>query len=190
MKTSYIFLAPGFEETEAMATVDVLRRCGINILTVSILEDVQVTGAHNIIVIADKIIKDININDADWLILPGGMPGAINLSQCEQLTSGLLSHYRAGNHIAAICASPAVVLAPLGILDNKNATCYPGFESQAPKARMTGRNVEIAHNIITANGPASTLMFALAIAATTVGSAKAQEVVKGMLYSNERPPEF
>ena len=65
MKTSYIFLAPGFEETEAMATVDVLRRCGINILTVSILEDVQVTGAHNIIVIADKIIKDININDAD-----------------------------------------------------------------------------------------------------------------------------
>lgn len=133
MKTSYIFLAPGFEETEAMATVDVLRRCGINILTVSILEDVQVTGAHNIIVIADKIIKDININDADWLILPGGMPGAINLSQCEQLTSGLLSHYRAGNHIAAICASPAVVLHLWVSLTTKMPPAIPALRVRHPK---------------------------------------------------------
>lgn len=190
MKPSYIFLAPGFEEIEALATVDVLRRCGVNALTVSILDVAQVAGAHGITVNADKTINEINLQDADWLILPGGMPGATNLAQCEQLTSALLSHYRAGNHIAAICASPAVVLAPLGILDNKNATCYPGFESQAPKARMTGRNIEIAHNIITANGPASSLMFALAIAASIVGTAKAQEIAKGMLYSNERPPEF
>lgn len=190
MKPSYIFLAPGFEEIEALATVDVLRRCGMNTITVSILDVAQVTGAHHISVNADKTINEINLQDADWLILPGGMPGATNLAQCEPLTSALLSHYRAGNHIAAICASPAVVLAPLGILDNKNATCYPGFESQAPKARMTGRNVEITHNIITANGPASTLLFAFAIAAATVGSAKAQEVANGMLFSNERPPEF
>lgn len=190
MKPSYIFLAPGFEETEALSTVDVLRRCGIDAITVSILEVPQVTGAHGISVNADKTIKEINLQDANWLILPGGMPGATNLAQCEQLTSALLSHYRAGNNIAAICASPAVVLAPLGILDNKQATCYPGFESQAPKAHMTGRAVEISHNVITANGPASTLLFALAIASRTVGSEVANEVAKGMLYSNERPPEF
>lgn len=190
MKPSYIFLAPGFEEIEALATVDVLRRCGMELHTVSIGNTHQVEGAHGISVNADKILEEIDIHNADWLILPGGMPGATNLAQCDTLTSALLSHYRAGHNIAAICASPAVVLAPLGILDNKNATCYPGFESQAPKARMTGREVEIAHNVITANGPASTLLFAFAIATATVGADKAKEVSNGMLYTNERPPEF
>lgn len=190
MKPSYIFLAPGFEEIEALATVDVLRRCGMEVQTISILNTPQVEGAHGVCINADKTINDINIQDADWLILPGGMPGAANLARCETLTSALLSHHRANNHIAAICASPAVVLAPLGILDNKNATCYPGFESQAPKARMTGREVEISNNVITANGPANTLLFALAIAKTTVGADKAREVANGMLYSNKRPPEF
>ncbi len=190
MKSSYLFLAPGFEEIEALATVDVLRRCGMEIYTVSILDKLQVEGAHGIVVNADKTIADADISNADWLIMPGGMPGAKNLAQCEVLTSSLLSHFRKGGNIAAICASPAVVLAPLGILDNKRATCYPGFESMAKNTVMTGRAVELADNVITANGPANTLLFALAIAGQCVGAEKAREAADGMLYINERPPVF
>lgn len=190
MKPSYLFLAPGFEEIEALATVDVLRRCGMDVYTVSISNNYQVTGAKNVTVVADKLIADVDLQDADWLICPGGMPGATNLSRCEVLTSALISHFRAGGHVAAICASPAVVLAPLGIIDGKRATCYPGMGNGIKRVVMTGRDVEIADNVITANGPASTLMFALAIARVSVGVEKAREVADGLLYTHQQPPIF
>lgn len=181
--TSYLFLAPGFEEIEAVATVDVLRRADIDVRTVAVTTDGSeaVEGAHGLPVVADFHIDQLDLNGADWLICPGGLPGAQNLHEYEKLNLALIGHNDRGGHIAAICASPAVVLAPLGILDGRKATCYPGFEAQCPKADMKAEAVVTDGNIITANGPASTIPFALAIVAATAGQAVADQVAAGML---------
>ncbi len=181
--TSYLFLAPGFEEIEAVATVDVLRRADIDVRTVAVTTDGSeaVEGAHGVPVVADFHIDQLDLNGADWLICPGGLPGAQNLHECSKLNLALIAHNDRGGHIAAICASPALVLAPLGILDGRQATCYPGFEEQCPKAKMTGAAVEVAGNVITGNGPASTVKFALAIVAEAAGQSVADQVAAGML---------
>lgn len=119
MKKSFVFLATGFEEIEALATVDVLRRAGIEVTVVSIYKDRMVTGAHGITVAADVVMAGADFSDCDWLICPGGMPGSEHLAKFEPLTELLKQHNANGGRIAAICAAPAVVLAPLGILDGK-----------------------------------------------------------------------
>lgn len=181
--SSYLFLAPGFEEIEAIATVDVLRRADIDVRTVAVTTDGSeaVEGAHGVPVVADFHIDQLDLNGADWLICPGGLPGAQNLHECEKLNLALIAQHDRGGHIAAICASPALVLAPLGILDGRSATCYPGFEQQCPNARMTGESVVCDGNVITANGPASTVAFALAIVAAAAGADTAGQVAAGML---------
>jgi len=184
MKTSFLFLAPGFEEIEALTVVDVLRRAGMDIKTVSVLSDRNVTGAHGIEVMADLLLADASTgDDAEWLIMPGGMPGSTNLAQCAPLCDMIRRHYYSGGKIAAICAAPAVVLAPLGILDGREATCYPGFESRCDKAVMRdGRPVVALDTLITANGPSAALKFALAIVANSMGEHSARDVGAGMLY--------
>lgn len=183
MKRSYIFLATGFEEIEALATADVLRRAGMEVTLVSIYEDRMVTGANGITVAADIVFKAADYSDADWLICPGGMPGSENLVKYAPLAALLKEHFDKGGRIAAICAAPAVVLSQLGLLDGKTATCYPGFEKMLADAgaKATGNRVEHDGNIITGNGPSSAIPFALAIAAATVGSATAKTVSDGML---------
>ncbi len=180
MEHSYLFLAEGFEEVEALTTVDVMRRAGMDIKTVSITNNPKVVGAHGVTVIADMLFADADFSDVEWLILPGGMPGATNLYQHSPLCEKLKAHAAKGK-IAAICASPAVVLYPLGILDGKEATCYPGFEGQCHKAIMCDAAVVAHDNLITANGPATALQFALAIVANSMGDGIAQQVGDGML---------
>lgn len=183
MKRSYIFLATGFEEIEALATADVLRRAGMDITLVSIYKDRMVTGANGITVAADEVLAGTDCSDADWLICPGGMPGAENLVRCEPLAELLKAHFAKGGRIAAICAAPGVVLAPLGIVKGKQATCYPGFESALEQGGATPVKVRVQEdgNVITGNGPSSAIPFALAIAAATVGRDKAAEIANGML---------
>lgn len=182
MKKSYLFLAEGFEEIEALTVVDVMRRAGMPVVTVSVTEELEVLGAHGIKVQADAVIGDIDCVDAEWLIAPGGMPGSTNLAECDLLTAALKKHYAKGGRIAAICAAPAVVLAPLGILDGRDATCYPGFEEKCDKAVMRDTPVVALDNLITANGPASALRFALSIVANSLGEGIANEVGSGMLF--------
>ena len=182
MKKSYLFLAEGFEEIEALTVVDVMRRAGMPVVTVSVTEELEVLGAHGIKVKADAVIGDIDCVDAEWLIAPGGMPGSTNLAECDLLTAALKKHYAKGGRIAAICAAPAVVLAPLGILDGRDATCYPGFEEKCDKAVMRDTPVVALDNLITANGPASALRFALSIVANSLGEGIANEVGSGMLF--------
>lgn len=129
MNTSYIFLAAGFEEIEALTVVDVMRRAGMDIKTVSITDSHTVIGAHGIPVTTDLLYDKTDFVTPEWLIIPGGMPGAENLSKFAPLNT-LLINQSASGKIAAICAAPAVVLGPLGILDGKEATCYPGFEKR------------------------------------------------------------
>lgn len=183
MKQSYVFLADGFEEIEAIATVNVLRRAGLAVNTVAINPTGTATGANGVTVTADCIIDDIQLGaDTDWLICPGGMPGASNLAQSAKLSQMLVAHHKVGGRIAAICAAPAVVLAPLGILTGRKATCYPGFESMVKDAEMTGEPVVALDTLVTGNGPGNTIPFALAIAAISRGIVVASDVASGMMY--------
>lgn len=181
MNTSFLFLAEGFEEIEALSVVDVLRRAGIPVTTVSISDSLQVKGAHNITVTADASYSKVDFSNANWLILPGGMPGASNLAAYAPLCTLLKEQKSKGGNIAAICASPAVVLAPLGVLDDKEAICYPGFENALSNSKLSDKPVVTDGNIITANGPASATLFGLAIVAHTLGEKAAHDIAESML---------
>ncbi len=181
MNTALVFLAPGFEEIEALTPIDVLRRAGVAVTTVSITSQLAVEGAHGVPVVADALIADTDLDGADWLVLPGGMPGASNLAACPKLVEALKAQDARGAGIAAICASPSVVLGPLGLLQGKNATCYPGMEEGMTGARVRVDAAVVEGNIVTGRGPACALPFALAIAAEIVGEEKAAQVAAAML---------
>lgn len=184
MNHSYLFLAPGFEEIEAIATVDVLRRAGMDVTTVAVCDGsyLSIKGSRGVIVEADIHIKNADFSDAEWLICPGGMPGATNLAASPAVSSALTDHFKKGGKIAAICASPAVVLEPLGILAGREATCYPGMEGMITDAKTHDTPVVALDTLITGNGPASTLRFALAIVRASKGESVAQEVGCGLLF--------
>ncbi|WP_329903167.1 DJ-1 family glyoxalase III [Porphyromonas pogonae] len=182
MKTTYLFLARGFEETEAIATVDLLRRAEIDVKIVSITGKETVTGAHNIKIKADVLMPDVSLMDAQAMILPGGMPGAEHLLHDADLRLLLSEFHKSGGVIAAICAAP-MVLGDLGILRDKKATCYPGFEKFLIGAEVTGNKVEVDGNIITGKGPAFAFDFGLAIITKLTSVAKAEEVASGFLLA-------
>lgn len=156
--TNYIFLDNGFEEIEAITTIDLLRRANVPVTTVSVCGSDMVTGSHNIAVKADAKIDDLAFDDVQMLILPGG---ATHLENCQKLCDLLLAHNAKGGLIAAICAAP-MVLGKLGILEGKQATCYPGCEGPLGEAFCGGLVVESA-NIITAKGPGLSSDFAFCL---------------------------
>lgn len=182
MKTSFLFLADGFEEVEALTAVDVLRRAGIPLKTVSISSSLQVKGAHDIIVKADVLYDNTLFDSPEWLILPGGMPGAENLHDFSPL-EGLLKRQAdsASGKIAAICAAPAVVLGRQGLLKGKHATCYPGFEQYLEGAVKEDAPVVADGNIVTSNGPANALRWSLEIVKLTLGAQIATRIANDML---------
>ena len=180
MKKAIVFLANGFEEMEALRTVDILRRGGIEVTTVSITANPVVTGAHNVPVTADTTLEKVNLADADALVLPGGMPGAANLNDSEAVKEALLQQYRDSKIVAAICAAP-MVLGGLGLLKGRNATCYPGFEPKLIGANVTGEAVEVSDNVITGKGPGLVINFGLALVAAIKNEAVAEEVAAGLL---------
>lgn len=126
-QNSYIFLAPGVEEVEATATIDALRRADIPVTAVAVSDNLQIKGATGQTLVADSLISEVNTDEADWLIIPGGDPGAQNLFANDEVKAKIVAHYKKNGRIASICAGPAVVLAPLGVLKGKKATCYPGL---------------------------------------------------------------
>lgn len=180
MKKVALFLANGFEEIEALATVDILRRAEIPVQTVSITNNVVVTGAHNIPVTADTTFDKTNFSDVEVLVLPGGMPGAKHLNEHEGVKSLIKEFNDKGNLIAAICAAP-MVLGGLGLLDDKKATCYPGFESELIGAKSTNESVVSDNNITTGRGPGLAFDFALSLVEQIAGIATRKEVQQGLL---------
>lgn len=185
MAKVYVFLADGFEDVEALIPVDVLRRGGQDVVTVSVMDDSQtVESAHGVTIIADTWIDDCDLTDADLLLLPGGMPGASNLYACEPLCQALVNQQEEGKMIAAICASPAVVLGQMGLLEGYRATCYPGFEQLLSGAEYTGELCTIDGNIITGEGPAAAFPFAYALLAILQDEATAQQIADGMRYTH------
>jgi len=181
-ETSYVFLADGFEEVEALTIVDVLRRAGMPVVTVSINAEAEVTGAHGVKVVADSLFADNDYSAAEWLALPGGIPGAPNLASHEALCAVLEAQDARGGKVAAICASPAVVLAPLGLLQGREAVCYPGMEQGIEGVRWSRGAVAVDGNVVTGNGPAAATPFALSLVARSLGQEAASQVAAGMLY--------
>ena len=173
----YIFLDNGFEEIEAITTIDLLRRANIALTTVSVTGVESVLGAHNIEVKADQLFQKVDFADAEMLILPGG---ATNLYACKPLCELLLQHDEQGKLIAAICAAPAV-LGQLGILQGKQATCYPGFEHYLGESYVGGLVVE-SKNVITAKGPGLSSDFAFCIIEKLVGPEVADQVYDAAQY--------
>ncbi len=174
---NYLFLDNGFEEIEAITTIDLLRRANIALTTVSITGKPMVLGAHNIAVEADGLFENVDFDDAEMLILPGGQT---HLDQHNGLRELLLNHNDAGKLIAAICAAPSV-LGKLGILKGKQATCYPGFESFLGESYVGGLVVE-SKNIITAKGPGLAADFAFCIIEHIKGSDVADQVYDTAQY--------
>ena len=178
MKTIFVFLITGFEEIEALATVDVLRRAGLDVKTVSLTDNQVVVGSHNIPVTADLMFSKVDYSKAEMLVLPGGTPAYNNH---EGVKKEILAFANKGEKVAAICASP-MVLGGLGLLEGKKATCYPGFEQYLTKAVLnTDKAVVVDGNITTGRGPGLTLDFALSLVEQVVGKAKRDEVAKGLL---------
>ncbi len=157
-----VFLAIGFEEMEAIGTIDILRRGNIHTVTVSITGNLAVTGAHAISVIADSLFEDMDFSDYDALILPGGGQGSVLLNQHKGVRQALVEASTKGQLIAAICAAPRV-FGSLGLLKGKKAVCYPGIEPELTGATILQEPVVTDQNIITGRGPGLVFDFGLAI---------------------------
>lgn len=184
MAKVYVFLADGFEDVEALIPIDVLRRGGQEVVTVSVMGDSQVVeSAHGVQIVADALFDDVDLSDAKVLLLPGGMPGASNLYDHEDLKEALISHSAQGGLTAAICAAPGVVLGQLGLLRGKRATCYPGFEKLLG-GEYTGELCTVDGNFVTAEGPAAAFPFAYKLLEILAGEDVSRQIATGMRYAH------
>lgn len=177
---AWLFLTDGFEEIEALVTVDILRRAEINVQTVSLTQNLQVTGGHQVPVLADVLLEDVNIAAADMLIIPGG---TTQYNEHAGLKAAIPPFLAAGKPVAAICAAP-MVLGGLGLLKGKKATCYPSFEKYLQGADVqTGAAVVVDGNIITGRGPGLAMEFALQLVETLSNRAKRDEIAAQLLLT-------
>lgn len=190
MKGVYLFLADGFEVSEALTTVNMLRRGGVNVKTVSIYDDRIVTSSNRIPVVADMAFGEFRASTtfgpclpSDVMIFPGGMPGSSNLAAFSKLMDIMQQHYAEGGTVAAICAAPSVVLSLLPNLEGKRMTCYDGFEEAltAKGAEYVKEGVVVDSNVITGRGPGWAVDFGLAILAHLKGQETADKVKAGLM---------
>ena len=178
MKTIFVFLTTGFEEIEALGTIDVLRRAELNVKTVSLTDSKEVVASHQVPVIADLMFDEVDFSTAEMLVLPGG---TVKFNEHEGMKKQVLAFANKGEKVAAICASP-MVLGGLGLLKGKNATAYPGFEKYLDGANLqTDKAVVIDGNITTGRGPGLTIDFALSLVEQLAGKNKRDEVAAGLL---------
>ena len=190
MKGTYIFLADGFEISEALTTVNMLRRGGVNVKTVSIYDDRIVTSSNRIPIIADMAFGEFKASTTfgpclktDVMIFPGGMPGSSNLAAFGKLLDIMQQHYTEGGTLAAICAAPSVVLGLLPNLEGKKMTCYDGFEDVLIEkgVEYVKSGVVVDGNMITGRGPGWAVEFGLAILEHVKGKEIAEKVKAGLM---------
>lgn len=175
----YMFLAEGFEEVEALAPLDLLRRAGLSVKTVGI-GGKTVTGAHGISVVADLADTDYADEAPELIFLPGGMPGTLNLAASEVVQNAIATAAKTNAYLAAICAAPSI-LGDLGLLRGKEAICYPGFEERLVGATLSQKRVVRDGKILTAAGMGVAVEFGLAIVEELLGKNKAEELRRAVL---------
>ena len=183
-----MFLAEGFEETEAIATLDVLRRGGVPVKTVSVTDDPIVPGAHGIPVKADLPWKDflpgtdpMGTDPMDVMIFPGGMPGTLNLEKSEAVQTAIDFCAERKIFIAAICAAPSI-LGHKGMLQGRKAIAYPGFETQLAGAEISEHSVQQDDFILTAQGAGAAVPFGLKLAEVLTSAEKSQKLAEAICY--------
>lgn len=180
MKKIAVHLAEGFEEIEALTIIDILRRADLEVISASITKDKLVTGAHGIKVEADTLFEEIDYNNIDMIVLPGGMPGTINLEAHEELKKKVIEFDIDEKWIGAICAAPSI-LGKMAMLEDREATCYPGFEKYMLGTKLSDEPVVMDKNIITSRGPATAIEFSLKLVEVLMNKEKADELAKGLL---------
>ena len=176
-----IFMADGCEEIEALTVVDMCRRAGIDIQMISIMDKMQVVGSHKIAFEADAMYDDVHYEELDGVVLPGGMPGTLNLGAHAGVNAVIKEFDKAGKLVAAICAAPSV-LGEAGLLEGRAATSYPGFEEKLKGAELKENPVAVSEHIITSRGMGTAIDFSLAIIAHFLGQEKAEELAKQIIY--------
>lgn len=177
-----VHLAPGFEETEAISIIDVLRRAELDVTTVSITDQTVVTGGHQISIVADALFSDLDYSIIDAIVLPGGMPGAKNLDEHKGLQEKILQFNDEKKWLGAICAAP-LVFGHLGILKGKKAVCYPGYEEELHGAEILKEPAFVSGNIITGRGVGVALQFGLKLVEQLGSKEKAAQLAKAMLVN-------
>ncbi len=183
MKHVCIALAEGFEEIEGLTVVDLLRRAEIKVTTASIGTTKEVIGAHTIPVIADALFDKVDLDTVDMLVLPGGMPGTLNLQKDERICTALKDFIAKGKEIAAICAAP-LIPGNLGLLKGKKACCYPSFEDQLHDAKVVFEPVAVDEQVITSRGMGTAIDFALALITRLKNEEIAAAIRKAIIYNN------
>lgn len=181
MKQVCVFLADGFEEVEALTAVDLLRRARVYVDTVSITDDYKVHGAHGINVQTEDLFDEVNFDEFDMIVLPGGMPGTTNLMQHSGVRKIVTAFAQAGKPVGAICAAP-MILEDLGLLQGKKATCYPSCEENLKSAILTGESVAVDGNLITSRGVGTAIDFALELIRVLVGKEMAKKIASDIVY--------
>ena len=184
MSKVYIFFADGFEDIEGLTVVDLMRRAGIDIQTVSVKETKEIRTSHGINILTDRTFGECDFSDADMLVIPGGMPGTKYLEEYKPLTDLLTDFYQKGGKIAAICAAPSV-LGDLGILKGKKACCYPGFEEHLTGAQVVFDQLAQDGNVTTSRGMGTAIPFALSLVSQLVSEEKAQELAQSIIFKVE-----
>ena len=182
MKKLGIFMAEGCEMIEGLAVVDVVRRTGeMEIVTIAIGDTKEVTSSHNVTFLADALISDVNFDELDGIVLPGGMPGPLNLLANETVNAVVRKFAEEGKLVAAICAAPSV-LGAAGILEGRHATCHPGFEEKLIGATCLEDAVVIDGHIVTSRGMGTAVDFGLAIVWLMLDDEAVEKVKKAIVY--------
>lgn len=174
----YVFLAEGFEETEALATLDVMRRAKLDVLTVGVTGEL-VTSSHKVTVKADIMPDEIDFDNIEGVVLPGGMPGTLNLEKSDCVINTVKYCYDNDKIVAAICAAPSI-LGHLGMLKGRKATCFPGFETELEGADYTAAHTETDGKVITAKGAGCAVEFGHAIVTAVLSKETADSVIEAM----------
>lgn len=178
----YLFMADGFEEVEGLTVVDILRRAGVELKTVSIMGRKNITGSHQIEVVADLTFEEIT-EKADMLILPGGMPGTLHLKAHKGLEQLIRESTGHGTYLAAICAAPTVY-GEQGLLKGKKATCYPGMENGLVGAEVRYESVVMDGTFITSRGLGTAIDFALKLVEVLESREVADTIAKQIVYAD------
>lgn len=176
-----VFLADGFEEIEGLTVVDLLRRAGIVVTTVSITGELTIHGAHGIDVQADELFENVSYKEQDMAVLPGGMPGTLHLGAHAGVKSVLEAFYEEKKYLAAICAAPSV-LGKYGMLKGRTATSYPGFEEALEGAAYVYDKVAVDEFVITSRGMGTAIAFALKLIEVLLGTEKEKEIREAIIY--------
>lgn len=178
---AFAMFADGMEESEGLIVVDMMLRAGIHVKTVSIKDDLVITGSHGIKIVCDETMEEADFDGAGILFLPGGKKGTDNLASCKELAEKILEFDQKGKRLAAVCAAPSVY-GRMGLLKGRKATCYPGFEEYLKGAEYTGSRVETDGHFTTSKGMGTCIDLGAELIRLTFGEEKAEEIKKQIMY--------